>query len=315
MPAIHPGSGISCNRSKTHLELHLEEKIAEHRRKLRFPRRSGAVQGERPCRRCLGLTLFPRPGQGLWVYSIWIPFNTGIWYFFLAHFGYKVSCFSWILDIQFIDMNQMFTVRSKRLFSQGSVLQFWGILVSYGGKIGYIGIPLPPWLSLISTEFLLWRTQLVCLKSVGILLTLPVMLCIGEIRWFLVILGINTTTDFWVYFKISRRFYREYCRKHTIFFLYHKEYRIFRLLYVSISNLTGILLVSTTDFSICSIIGQIVSLALKTPEGSGYPVVIAVVSGFTNKRDKWLILYCIDPLVSLLGSFKHEDICLQSQLQ
>lgn len=87
------------------------------------------------------------------------------------------------------------------------------------------------------------------------------------------------------------------------------------MLYVSISNLTGILLVCATDFSICSIIGQIVSLALKSPEGSGYPVVIAVVSGFTNKRVKWLILYCIDPLVYFLGSFKHEDICLQSQLQ
>ena len=24
---------------------------------------------------------------------------------FLSQFGYKVSCFSWILDIQFIDMN------------------------------------------------------------------------------------------------------------------------------------------------------------------------------------------------------------------
>ena len=141
--------------------------------------------------------------------------------FFLSHFGYKVSCFSWILDIQFIDMNQMFTVRSKRLFSQGSVLQFWGILVSYGGKIGYIGIPLPPWLSLISAEFLLWRTQLVCLKSVGILLTLSVMVCIGEITWFLVILGINITTDFWgIYFKITRRFYREYPAENILFFSY-----------------------------------------------------------------------------------------------
>ena len=42
----------------------------------------------------------------------------------------------------------MFIFQSKWLFSQGSVLQFWGILVSYGEKIGYIGIPVAPWLSL-----------------------------------------------------------------------------------------------------------------------------------------------------------------------
>ena len=79
-----------------------------------------------------------RPGQGLWVYSIWIPFNTGIWYFFLSHFGYKVSCFSWILDIQFIDMNQMFTLRSKRLFSQGSVYNFEVFWYLMGKKSGIL---------------------------------------------------------------------------------------------------------------------------------------------------------------------------------
>ena len=40
-------------------------------------------------------------------------------------------------------MNKMFIFQSKRLFAQGSILQFWRILVSYGEKIGYIGVPLP----------------------------------------------------------------------------------------------------------------------------------------------------------------------------
>ena len=42
-----------------------------------------------------------RPGQGF----IGSPFNTGILLFFLSQFGHKVSCFSYILSIQFIDMN------------------------------------------------------------------------------------------------------------------------------------------------------------------------------------------------------------------
>ena len=45
-----------------------------------------------------------RPSQGFWVYGIWSSFNTDIWYF-VSQFGYKVSCSSWILGIQFIDMN------------------------------------------------------------------------------------------------------------------------------------------------------------------------------------------------------------------
>ena len=52
-------------------------------------------------------------------------------------------------------MNYVFIFQSKCLFSQGGVLQFWGILVSYGEKIGYIGIPLAPWLSLIEA----WKSQ------------------------------------------------------------------------------------------------------------------------------------------------------------
>ena len=47
----------------------------------------------------------------------------------------------------------MFTFRSKRFFSQGSVLQFWGVLVSHGEKIGYISVLLPRWLSLFSQLF------------------------------------------------------------------------------------------------------------------------------------------------------------------
>ena len=43
---------------------------------------------------------------------------------FLSQVRYKVSCYSWILGIQFIDMNYMFIFQSKRRFSQGSVLQF-----------------------------------------------------------------------------------------------------------------------------------------------------------------------------------------------
>ena len=60
---------------------------------------------------------------------------------FVTCFWYKVSCFSWILDFQFIEM---FIYWSKQRFSQGSVLTFLGILVSYGEKIGYIGILLHP---------------------------------------------------------------------------------------------------------------------------------------------------------------------------
>ena len=58
-----------------------------------------------------------------WVYDIWSPFITGIWYFFVTTQD-KVSCFSWILGIQFVDMNKMFIFQSKRLFAQGSILQF-----------------------------------------------------------------------------------------------------------------------------------------------------------------------------------------------
>ena len=51
-------------------------------------------------------------GQGLWVYGNWSPFNTstGIWYFFCHNSGI-VSCFSWILDIQFININKLFIFR------------------------------------------------------------------------------------------------------------------------------------------------------------------------------------------------------------
>ena len=68
-------------------------------------------------------------GQGFWVYGNWSPFNTstGIWYFF-CHNSFIVSCFSWILDIQFINMNKLFI--------------FWCFVI-FGEKIGYIGVPLP----------------------------------------------------------------------------------------------------------------------------------------------------------------------------
>ena len=42
----------------------------------------------------------------------------------------------------------MFIFQSKRLFCQGTVSQFWGVLVSYGEKIGYIALVshyLPGW--------------------------------------------------------------------------------------------------------------------------------------------------------------------------
>ena len=56
-------------------------------------------------------------GQGFWVYGNWSPFNTstGIWYF-LCHNSGIVSCFSWILDIQFINMNKLFIFRYFVIF-------------------------------------------------------------------------------------------------------------------------------------------------------------------------------------------------------
>ena len=38
----------------------------------------------------------------------------------------------------------MFIFQAKQLFSQGSVLQFWGILVSYGEKSGILVSYYPP---------------------------------------------------------------------------------------------------------------------------------------------------------------------------
>ena len=44
----------------------------------------------------------------------------------------------------------MFIFHSKRLFSQGIVLQFWSILLSYGEKSGIWVSYHRPWLGLLS---------------------------------------------------------------------------------------------------------------------------------------------------------------------
>ena len=64
-------------------------------------------------------------------------------------------------------MNYVFIFQSKGFFSQGGVLQFWGILVSYGEKIGYIGIPVAPWLSLIDVKFVPMTENQIRLTATG----------------------------------------------------------------------------------------------------------------------------------------------------
>ena len=66
---------------------------------------------------------------------------------------------------------KMFIFQSVQLFSQGSVLQFWGILVFHGEKIRYIGVPLLPLEPIsrksrnFSGSFPIWHNSLCILKT------------------------------------------------------------------------------------------------------------------------------------------------------